>query len=110
MGHWLDWMSPDGTWLAVGFIGQGLFACRFIIQWLKSEAEGRSVVPLAFWYCSIAGGTVTLVYTIHLQSWPLVMGQATPLLIYVRNVYLILRERRNAASQNRSPEGDGPKG
>ncbi|HEY4265866.1 MAG TPA: lipid-A-disaccharide synthase N-terminal domain-containing protein [Micropepsaceae bacterium] len=94
MGHWLNWMNADGGWLLVGFLGQGLFASRFIIQWLKSEAAGRSVVPLAFWYCSIAGGTVTLVYTIHLRSAPLILGQATPLLIYVRNVYLILRERR----------------
>jgi lipid-A-disaccharide synthase-like uncharacterized protein len=96
MGHWLDWMNGDRAWLAVGFIGQGLFACRFIIQWLKSEAAGRSVVPLAFWYCSIAGGAVTLAYTIHLQSLPLMLGQATPLLIYARNVYLIFREKRGA--------------
>ena len=98
MGHWLDWMNGDGGWLFVGFAGQGLFASRFIIQWLKSEAEGRSVVPLAFWYCSIAGGAVTLAYTIHLQSLPLIMGQATPLLIYVRNVVLIFRERQRAAA------------
>jgi lipid-A-disaccharide synthase-like uncharacterized protein len=96
MGHWLNWMNADGAWLAIGFLGQGLFASRFIIQWLKSEAEGRSVVPLAFWYCSIAGGAVTLAYTIHLQSLPLIMGQATPLLIYARNVYLIFREKKGA--------------
>jgi len=103
MGHWLDWMGGDGGWLAIGFLGQGLFASRFIIQWLKSEAEGRSVVPLAFWYCSIAGGAVTLAYTIHLQSWPLIMGQATPLMIYVRNVYLIFRERRRASALQVAP-------
>ncbi|HXJ02766.1 MAG TPA: lipid-A-disaccharide synthase N-terminal domain-containing protein [Micropepsaceae bacterium] len=99
MGHWLNWMNGDGGWLAVGFIGQGLFASRFIIQWLRSEAAGRSVIPLAFWYCSIAGGAVTLAYTIHLQSPPLILGQATPLLIYVRNVYLIFREKKRAQPQ-----------
>src|SRR5258708_3512539 len=102
MGHWLDWMNADGGWLIVGFIGQGLFASRFIIQWLKSEAAGRSVVPLAFWYCSIAGGAVTLAYTIHLQSVPLMLGQATPLAIYFRNVYLVLREKKAHAAEVRN--------
>ena len=103
MGHWLNWMNADGGWIIVGFAGQGLFASRFIIQWLKSEAAGRSVVPLAFWYCSIAGGAVTLAYTIHLQSLPLILGQATPLLIYVRNVVLIFRERNRAQPQTAAP-------
>ncbi|TAL89195.1 MAG: lipid A biosynthesis protein, partial [Rhodanobacter sp.] len=45
-------MSIDGKtiWFAVGFLGQALFAIRFIVQWLHSEARGKSVIPRAFWY------------------------------------------------------------
>ena len=86
-------ITPDRIWLAVGFGGQALFASRFIIQWFKSEREGRSVIPVAFWYCSLAGGLITLAYTIYLRSIPLALGQASGLVVYSRNLYLIFRER-----------------
>ncbi len=105
MTHWyaLAVQHPyDTTWTAIGFLGQGVFGARFLIQWLRSEAEGRSVIPIAFWYCSLVGGLISLAYVIHLQSVPLVMGQSAPLLIYARNLFLIFRERaalRRAARQ-----------
>src|SRR5580693_6658246 len=88
----------DVTWNAVGFIAQAIFGVRFIIQWLKSEQEGRSVVPLLFWYCSLVGGAMNLVYVLHLLAWPLVLGAAAPLPIYARNIWLIYRERNKASS------------
>jgi lipid-A-disaccharide synthase-like uncharacterized protein len=87
------WFTTEHIWLVIGFAGQGLFASRFIIQWFKSEREGRSVIPIAFWYCSLAGGLVTLAYTIYLKSIPLSLGQASGLIVYSRNLYLIFRER-----------------
>ena len=99
------WLSTDQVWLAIGFAGQALFASRFIIQWFKSEREGRSVIPVAFWYCSLAGGLVTLAYTIYLKSIPLSLGQASGLIVYSRNLYLIFRERsllRSAEAQSGS--------
>ena len=95
------WFTNDHIWAIVGFFGSGLFASRFIVQWFQSEREGRSVIPVAFWYCSIGGGIVTLAYTIHLQSVPLSLAQASGLIVYSRNLYLIFRERnllRAAAS------------
>src|SRR5271163_5341222 len=89
----LTWFTVDHVWALIGFAGQALFASRFIVQWLESEREGRSVIPVAFWYCSLAGGIVTLAYTIHLQSVPLSIGQASGLIVYSRNLYLIFRER-----------------
>ena len=83
----------DTAWTGIGFLGQAVFGVRFLIQWLKSEQAGRSVIPIAFWYCSLIGGTISLAYVIHLQSWPLLIGQGTPLAIYARNLYLIYRER-----------------
>jgi lipid-A-disaccharide synthase-like uncharacterized protein len=91
--HALAWFTLDHVWLLVGFAGQGLFASRFIVQWFQSEREGRSVIPLTFWYFSLVGGIVTLAYTIHLQSVPLALGQGSGLFVYTRNLYLIFRER-----------------
>lgn len=97
------WFTSDHIWALIGFVGTGLFASRFIIQWFQSEREGRSVIPVAFWYCSLVGGVVTLAYTIHLQSVPLSLGQASGLIVYSRNLYLIFRERallRDVAGAN----------
>jgi lipid-A-disaccharide synthase-like uncharacterized protein len=89
----MGWFTLDHIWMLIGFGGQGLFASRFIVQWFKSEMEGRSVIPVAFWYCSLGGGVITLAYTVHLASAPLIMGQLSGLIVYSRNLYLIFRER-----------------
>jgi lipid-A-disaccharide synthase-like uncharacterized protein len=88
-----NWLTPERIWLAVGFAGQALFASRFVIQWFKSEMEGRSVIPVAFWYCSIGGGVVLLAYAIYKKDPVFIIGQASGLLVYGRNLYLIFRER-----------------
>jgi lipid-A-disaccharide synthase-like uncharacterized protein len=90
----LTWLNRDHVWLLIGFVGQGLFATRFLIQWLKSEMEGRSVVPVAFWYFSIGGGLISFAYAIYIQSWPFMISQGVGLIPYFRNLWLILRERR----------------
>jgi len=81
----------DTVWTGVGFLGQAIFGVRFLIQWLRSEQEGRSVIPIAFWYCSLAGGLASFSYVIHQGAWPLVIGQGLPLPIYARNIWLIWR-------------------
>ena len=90
----------DTVWTSIGFLGQAVFGVRFLIQWLRSEQAGHSVVPLAFWYVSVAGGFITFTYAVHLQAWPLVIGQGMPIPIYLRNIYMIHRDRtRKAAEQ-----------
>ena len=59
--------QPEQIMVIVGFAGQGLFAMRFILQWLTSEGHGRSVIPVAFWYFSVGGGSVLLT---HLAARP----------------------------------------
>jgi lipid-A-disaccharide synthase-like uncharacterized protein len=86
-------LTPERIWLAIGFAGQALFASRFIIQWFKSEMEGRSVIPLAFWYFSLGGGIVLLAYAIYKKDPVFIIGQASGLIVYGRNLYLIFRER-----------------
>jgi lipid-A-disaccharide synthase-like uncharacterized protein len=99
----LTWLTRDHVWLLIGFGGQGLFAARFIVQWLKSEMEGRSVVPVAFWYFSIGGGLISFAYAIHIQSWPFIISQGAGLIPYFRNLWLILREQRALEEAAKTP-------
>ena len=87
-------MNRTSLWLAIGFLGQALFSMRFIVQWITSERAGRSVTPVTFWYFSLAGGLVLLSYAIHRRDPVFITGQAMGLLVYVRNLQMIARERR----------------
>jgi len=83
-------------WLLFGIAGQLLFTGRFLVQWLASEKAGRSVVPVAFWFFSIGGGLMTLIYGIVRREPIIIMGQGLALFIYARNLMLIDRERRRS--------------
>ena len=87
--------QPEQVMIIVGFGGQFLFAMRFIIQWLTSEGAKRSVIPIAFWYFSIGGGTVLLLYAIWRQDPVIICGQGLGLFIYVRNLIFIFRADDN---------------
>lgn len=90
-----DWLAdPARVWLAVGLLGQALFSSRFLVQWLASERARTSVVPMLFWYLSIAGGVTLLAYAIARRDPVFVLGQATGLAIYARNISLVLSQRR----------------
>ncbi len=81
-------------WLGLGFFAQALFAARFVVQWIASERAKKSVVPLAFWFLSLAGGGLLLTYAIWRKDPVFILGQSTGFLIYSRNLYLIYKERR----------------
>ena len=90
-------------WLLFGVAAQILFGARFIVQWIASERAGRSVVPLAFWFFSVGGGLMTLVYGLVRREPVIIIGQALSLVIYARNLMLIARERRQAREVRPSP-------
>ena len=75
-------------WIVLGFVAQGLFTMRFLVQWIASERQKKSVVPVAFWYLSVAGGGLLLVYAIYRKDPVFILGQATGLVVYVRNLML----------------------
>ena len=81
-------------WVIIGFVGQALFGARFIIQWIISEKQGESTIPLAFWYCSIGGSIVLLTYAIHKQDIVFIVGQSLGSIVYIRNLILIDRKRK----------------
>ena len=96
-------MDRSTLWMAIGLLGQGLFSARFIVQWLVSEKQKESVTPIAFWYFSLAGGVILLTYAIHRRDTVFIIGQATGLLVYVRNLMLILRTRRVGRADGVTP-------
>jgi lipid-A-disaccharide synthase-like uncharacterized protein len=85
-------------WLIVGLGGQLMFTARFLVQWLASEKAGRSVVPVAFWFLSIGGGLITLIYGIQRREPVIILGQSLSLFIYLRNLMLIAKEKRSRSS------------
>ena len=84
----LDW------WAWVGIVAQGLFTMRFIVQWIASEKAGKSVIPMAFWIFSITGGTLLFIYALYRRDPVFIVGQGMGLGIYLRNIALVLREKR----------------
>ena len=90
-------LSQKVIWLGVGFFGQALFSARFLVQWIASEKARQSVVPMAFWYFSLAGGLILLSYAIYKRDPVFIVGQATGTFIYLRNLYF-LHDRRSAAN------------
>lgn len=87
-------------WLSVGFAGQLLFSMRFIVQWLVSESKKQSIIPTTFWYFSILGGITLLSYAIYKKDPVFILGQATGIVIYTRNLYFIYRQDNLAEQQN----------
>mgnify|MGYP005753190431 CR=1 FL=1 len=78
----------------IGLLGQLLFTARFLVQWIASERAGRSVVPISFWFFSLGGGFILLGYAIYRQDPVFIVGQALGSFIYMRNLMLIARSRR----------------
>jgi lipid-A-disaccharide synthase-like uncharacterized protein len=89
-------MAEEGWWLLIGLGGQALFMARFVLQWLTSERQRRSVIPVSFWYLSIAGSLVLLAYALYRHDPVFVAGQVLGVGIYLRNLQLIRSERARA--------------
>jgi lipid-A-disaccharide synthase-like uncharacterized protein len=84
-------------WLAFGLAAQLSFAARFLVQWIMSERAGKSVVPMAFWFFSVAGGTMTLIYGLVKREPVIIFGQSLSNIIYIRNIMLIWKNRARAS-------------
>jgi lipid-A-disaccharide synthase-like uncharacterized protein len=84
-------MTMEQLWLGIGLLGQAMFSARFLIQWIVSERRRQSVIPVPFWYFSIAGGLVLLAYAIYRQDPVFILGQSAGVFVYARNLYFIHR-------------------
>lgn len=88
----LDWG------ILIGYVAQGLFAMRFVVQWIASERAGHSVIPTTFWFFSIGGGLMLLGYAIYRKDPVFIVGQAFGVWVYLRNLYFIMRDRGGGAA------------
>lgn len=84
--------TNDLVWLGIGLGGQSLFMLRFIVQWIHSERHQKSLIPVSFWYLSLAGGLIVLAYGVHRIDPVIILGQLPGTIIYTRNLVLIHRE------------------
>jgi lipid-A-disaccharide synthase-like uncharacterized protein len=95
----MNWFHVDDrlelTWVIVGLLGQLMFTGRFLVQWIASERAHRSVMPVLFWYFSIAGGLVLLAYALYRRDPVFTLGQSMGVVIYARNLWLIRSERHS---------------
>jgi lipid-A-disaccharide synthase-like uncharacterized protein len=83
--------TTEIIWLGIGFLGQGVFFMRWVVQWIASEKHAESRVPIAFWYMSLIGGLITLAYAIYRKDPVFIAGQSVGAVVYLRNLMLIAR-------------------
>ncbi len=95
-------MSNLTCWLLIGFLGQALFTSRFLVQWLVSEREHESVMPVAFWWLSLMGGTALLCYAVFRNDPVIIVGQAMGLVVYVRNLMLVRTAKKRVIDHGHS--------
>lgn len=80
-------------WLILGLSAQLCFFARFFIQWIVSEKNKKSIIPIYFWYFSLAGGLGLFVYAIHIKDIVFILGQGLGVFIYLRNLMLIHKNK-----------------
>ncbi len=93
-------LQMSDPWKIFGIGAQFLFMMRFIVQWVASEKSKKSVIPPAFWYFSILGALSLLVYGIKQREPVIILGQSVPILIYVRNLYLLKKYENRTRAEN----------
>jgi lipid-A-disaccharide synthase-like uncharacterized protein len=79
-------------WLYLGLVGQFFFSARFLVQWLATEKQKKSVVPVSFWYFSILGSSLLLAYSIYKQDPVFIIGQSFGFIVYFRNLQIIFKK------------------
>lgn len=91
-------------WIVLGFVAQLMFTGRFVVQWIASERAGRSVIPIAFWFFSIAGGLMLFAYALYRHDPVFIAGQGFGVFVYLRNLWLILNENNRSPARAAKPK------
>ena len=80
-------------WVSFGTVGQLVFFSRWLVQWFYSEKYQSSIIPLSFWWCSLCGGIITIIYAHHIGSFPFMLAQGIGITVYIRNIILIYKDK-----------------
>lgn len=87
----------DG-WVILGFVAQALFTMRFVVQWIASERARKSVIPVAFWFFSLGGGLLLLVYALYRRDPVFIAGQGLGLFVYARNLFFVFSHKAETSA------------
>src|SRR5262245_52954630 len=110
IGNECRFLCLDCSYIMIlGFIGNALFSMRFFVQWLASERQGESVIPISFWYWSIAGSVIMCLYFIFRRDPIGILAYLPNSLIYIRNLMLIQKgpAAPTAAAPSQHPRETG---
>lgn len=86
--------TTEIVWVSIGLVAQLMFSARFLVQWIASEKARSSVMPVTFWYFSLAGGLMLFAYAVYRLDPVFIMGQSFGVVVYTRNIYLLYKEGR----------------
>lgn len=104
LGGYVPWFYRESIiWTFLGLAGQGLFSARFLVQWLSSERHHRIVVPPIFWHLSFWGSVLSLIYALHVDKIPFILGFALLPFLYARNLVLLGREWTSLKNRAQRP-------
>ncbi len=94
-GQWWPETWFGRFWILFGLGAQLVFSARFIVQLIASEKRGKSYIPVSFWYLSIVGAAMLLIYVVFWKrDIVIALGQAAGGFVYVRNLMLLHREKK----------------
>ncbi|MCG3178021.1 MAG: hypothetical protein BIFFINMI_00344 [Phycisphaerae bacterium] len=98
-GETLRLFAEHPWWVGLGLLGELVFMARFVVQWVASERAKRSHVPVVFWYLSLLGTLIVLIYAVWRRDPVFILGQSLPVVIYFRNLVLIYRHQEVEPAQ-----------
>lgn len=90
-----SWTSV--VWVGIGLLGQLAFSGRMVLQWIVSEKKRQSVITESFWWFSLFGAVTLFSYFVWRQDPIGILGQASGIVIYMRNLRLIYKHKRRTA-------------
>lgn len=85
------------VWIGIGLFGQLAFSGRMVLQWIVSEKSRKSVISESFWWFSLFGGVTLFSYFVWRADPVGILGQASGIVIYARNIRLIHKQKRRDA-------------
>jgi lipid-A-disaccharide synthase-like uncharacterized protein len=99
-------LGLDWNYLVIlGLVGNATFSMRFLVQWVASERQGESVIPISFWYWSIGGSILMFLYFLFRRDPVGILAYLPNSIIYIRNLMLIRKggEPPTAAAPSQHP-------
>lgn len=99
LGHYMGWFYADSSWwTAIGLLGNIMFSARFLVQWYVSEKSKKLVVPPLFWHLSFWGSIINLIYGLHVDKLPIILGYVFLPFINGRNLILLWRGNKQKSA------------